>query len=169
MSLRKRLLRHTVWAHDGIQAEDWKYRDLQRVWLPLYDLIAIYAGLMGLLFGSPILEKVFGIVDSFAIIDPIDWATGGFVLIALTCFIGVIHPRLWAVEIVAKVMLVGLIAAYIFTIIVYGDRGASGLPNLFVTGMLAFGLPLALFRLDILGQEILDRRIVRAATTKPRG
>lgn len=159
---RRNWLQGTVWARDGIQPEDWKFRDLQRIWLPLYDLIAAFAGLMGMLFGSPLLGKVFGGVDNYATIDPVDWATGGFMLVALACLISVIHPRLWAMEIGFKVILVGMIAGYIYAIIAFGERGPSGLPNLFVTGMLAFGLPLALFRLDILGQEILDRRLVRS-------
>lgn len=161
MAVRERLLRNTVWARDGIQPEDWKFRDLQRIWLPLYDLIALYAGLMGLFFGSPLLQKILGGTDNPGSVDPIDWFTGMFAVTAFICLISVIHPRLWAMEIAAKVVLVGMIAGYIAAIVFFGER-AGGLPNLFVTGMLAFGLPLALFRLDILGQEILDRRIVRA-------
>jgi hypothetical protein len=66
-------------------------------------------------------------------------------------------------EIFFKIMLVSLIIAYIFTIVAYGEKGPEGLPNLFVTGMLAFGLPLALFRRDMLGQEILERRLIKRA------
>lgn len=161
MKLRERLLRNTVWAKDGIQPEDWKFRDLQRIWLPLYDLVALYAGLMGLFFGSPLLQRIVGGTDHDGIIDPIDWFTGMFALTALMCLFSVIHPRMWALEIVSKVILVGMISGYIAAIVFFGER-AGGLPNLFVTGTLAFGLPLALFRLDILGQEILDRRMVRA-------
>lgn len=160
MKLRERLLRNTVWAKDGIQPEDWKFRDLQRIWLPLYDVVAVYAGIMGLLFGSPLLEKIFG-PDHYAYIDIVDWATALFALTAFSCLMAVIHPRMWVLEIVSKVVLVGMIVGYIAAIVIFGER-AGGLPNLFVTGMLAFGLPLALFRLDILGQEILDRRMVRA-------
>lgn len=161
MKLRDRLLRHTVWAKDGIQPEDWKFRDLQRIWLPLYDLVALYAGLMGMLFGSPLLQRILGGEDHYGYIDPIDVFTGLFALTALFCLISVIHPRLWALEIASKFVLVGMIVGYIAAIVIFGER-AGGLPNLFVTGMLAFGLPLALFRLDVLGQEMLDRRMVRA-------
>lgn len=154
--LRGRLLAQTVWHRDGIPAEDWKYRRLVRVWLPLYDVIAVLTGLAGLLYGSPLLNKLF----SEEITNVV---TGMFVVVATAALMCVIFPCLWPAEIVAKVLLVGMVSAYIFTILVYGSPGPTGLPNLFVAGMLAFGLPLALFRLDLLGQDILERRMVAAA------
>lgn len=156
----KNLLRHTVWNRSNIPLEDYKYRNLQRVWLPLYDVIAIYAGVMGVLFGSPVLGEVFD-GDRHGVIDPVDLATGTFTVVAIACLVCVIHPRLWAFEIVAKVLLVGMIGAYIFSVIAFGVRDAAGIPNLFVTGMLAFGLPLAMFRLDLLGQDVAEHRLVR--------
>ena len=151
-----RLLAQTVWHRDGIPAEDWKYRRLVRVWLPLYDVIAVLTGLAGLLYGSPLLNKLF----SEEITNVV---AGMFVVVATAALMCVIFPCLWPAEIVAKVLLVGMVSAYIFTILVYGSQGPTGLANLFVAGMLAFGLPLALFRLDLLGQDILERRMVAAA------
>ena len=153
-----RLLAQTVWHRDGIPAEDWKYRRLVRLWLPLYDIVAVVTGLSGLLFGSPLLDKLFTeeVTNVF---------TGTFVVVATATLMTVIFPCLWRVEIAAKVLLVGLVTAYIFTILVYGSPGPTGLPNLFVAGMLAFGLPFALFRLDLLGQDILERRMVAAAVS----
>ncbi|AVR57184.1 membrane protein [Microbacterium phage Rona] len=154
MSLIKRLHAQTVWHPDGIPSEDWKYRRLVRLWLPLYDVIAVFTGLVGLIFGSPLLNRLFS--------EPVtDVVTGLFVVVAVSCLVSVSFPALWRMEIASKVLLVGMVVAYIFTILAYGD---TGIPlNLFVAGMLAFGLPLALFRLDLLGQDILERRLVEQA------
>lgn len=156
MNILRRLHGQTVWHRDGIPVADWKYRRLVRVWLPLYDVIAIYTGLMGLLFGSPLLNRLFTE-------EVTNIVTGLFVVVATAALMCVIFPALWAAEIAAKVALVGMVSAYIFTILVYGEHGPTGLPNLFVAGMLAFGLPLALFRLDLLGQDILERRMIEEA------
>lgn len=156
MKFIARLAAQTVWHKNGIPAEDWKYRRLVRLWLPLYDIIAMGTGLAGLLFGSNILDSLFTARNA-------DIVTGAFVVVATAALMCVIFPALWPAEIVAKVLLVGLITAYIFTILVYGSPGPTGLPNLFVAGMLAFGLPLALFRLDLLGQDILERRMLAVA------
>lgn len=158
LSLLRRLYAQTVWHRDGIPAEDWKYRRLVQLWLPLYDVIAVATGLFGLLYGSPLLNKLFNE-------DVTNIVTGLFVIVATAALMTVIFPALWPAEIAAKVALVGLVTAYIFTILVYGSPGPSGAPNLFVAGMLAFGLPLALFRLDLLGQDILERRMVDVAIT----
>lgn len=156
MSLLRYIFAQTVWHRDGIPVEDWKYRRLVRVWLPFYDAIAIFTGLVGLLFGSPILNKLFSE-------DTTNVVTGLFVIVATAALVCVIVPRFWPMEIVAKVLLVGMATAYIYTILIYGSPGPTGAPNLFVAGMLAFGLPLALFRLDLLGQDILERRMIKAA------
>lgn len=156
MNILRRLQARTVWHKDGIPAEDWKYRRLVRVWLPFYDVIAVLTGLAGLLYGSPLLNKLFSE-------DATDIVTGLFVVVATAALMCVIFPSLWPAEIVAKVLLVGMVSAYIFTILVYGSPGPTGAPNLFIAGMLAFGLPLTLFRLDLLGQDILERRMVAAA------
>lgn len=158
MNLLRRLYAQSVWHRDGIPAEDWKYRRLVRLWLPLYDVIAVLTGLFGLLYGSPLLNKLFTE-------DVTNIVTGLFVVVATAALMTVIFPALWPAEIAAKVALVGMVTAYIFTILVYGSPGPTGAPNLFVAGMLAFGLPLALFRLDLLGQDILERRMVDAAIT----
>lgn len=140
--------RETIWHPDAIPLDEWKYRNLKRVWLPVYDAIAIAAGVQAIIFGSTLLNRMFPpeIVDAFGI---------AMVLIATVCLFGVVFPRLWRVEIVGKVLLVGLIAGYVTTILLFSDNPG---PNLFVVGMLSFGLPLAFFRLSLLGEEYKERR-----------
>lgn len=143
----------TVWHRSGIPTEDWKYRRLVRLWLPVYYAIALYIGTVGLVFGSPLLIRLFPPLA-------IDVVTGAFTLSAAIALIGLAFPRLQNVEIVGTVALSGLVAAYIATISVFGAKGPEGLPNLFVLGMLAFGLPFAFFRLDLIGQNIAERKLI---------
>ena len=117
------------------------------MWLPLYDLIAVFCGVEAFLSGSPLLNALFPA-------DLID-ALGVMMAAALVCLAGVAFPRLWLVEIVGRIILVGMISAYVATIMLLSQNAGS---NLFVVGMLTFGLPLAFFRLNLLGEELKERR-----------
>lgn len=131
-------------------SDEWKFRNLKMVWLPLYDAIAIFAGVQAVLFGSTILNRLFppSLVDFLGAV---------LTIVAAVCFVGVAFPRLWLMEIIGKVLLVGLVAGYVTTILMFSENPG---PNLFVVGMLTFGLPLAFFRLNLLGEEFKERRAV---------
>lgn len=148
----------TVWHRSGIPTEDWEYRRLVRLWLPVYYAIAMYIGVVGMVFGSPLLNRLFTpfLTDLF---------TGAFTLVSAAALIGLAFPRLWKMEVVGTVLLAGLVAAYIATISVYGNKGPEDLPNLFVLGTLALGLPFAFFRLDLIGQSIAARKLIDKAVT----
>ena len=141
------LWRRSIWHPNAIPPDEWKFRNLKRVWLPVYDLIAMWAGMQAVTFGSSILNRLF---------TPtlVDILGGALVAVAGVCLAGVIFPRLWLVEIVGKLLLVGLIAGYITVILLFSEN-----PNLFVVGMLSFGLPLAFFRLSLLGEEWKERQV----------
>jgi len=143
----RRLWRASIWHPATIPPDEWKYRNLKRVWLPLYDLIAVFAGVQAVAFGSELLNRIFGpaAVDLLGCL---------FTATAVVCLLGVSFPSLWRVEIVGKVMLVGMVAGYV-TAILFFSRPPG--PSLFVVGMLAFGLPLAMFRLNLLGEELKER------------
>jgi hypothetical protein len=149
----RRLFAASIWARGSIPPDEWKYRNLKRVWLPLYDIIAIWAGLQAMLYGSTILNRLFrpDVVDAFGIV---------MVLVATVCLAGVAFPRLWPVEMVGKSLLVALVAGYVTTILLFSE---SATPNLFVIGMLTWGLPLSFFRLNLLGEELKERRAEREA------
>ena len=138
----------SIWRPDAIPPEDWKYRHLVRLWLPIYDMIAIWAGVHAVAYGSDLLNRLFHpvLVDVVGIV---------FTLAAVAALFGVSFPRLWAVEIAAKVVLVGLVAGYVTGILLFSETPD---PNLFVVGMLGWGLPMALFRLHMLGEVIKERR-----------
>jgi hypothetical protein len=144
------LWRASIWHPDAIPPDEWKFRNLKRVWLPLYDAIAIFAGVQAVLFGSTILNRLFppSLVDLLGVV---------LTVVATVCLAGVAFPRLWVVEIIGKVLLVGLVAGYVTTILMFSENPG---PNLFVVGMLTFGLPLAFFRLNLLGEEFKERRAV---------
>ena len=142
------LYRQSIWHPDAIPPDEWKFRSLKRVWLPLYDLIAVWAGFSAVMFGSTILNRLFPphMVDLLGV---------AFTTTAVVCLAGVAFPRLWAVEIAGKAILVSMVAGYVTAILFFSQTPE---PNLFVVGMLTWGLPLALFRLNLLGEEIKERR-----------
>ncbi|WP_066038647.1 hypothetical protein [Herbiconiux solani] len=144
----RRLIAASIWARGAIPPDEWKYRNLKRVWLPLYDIIAIFAGLQAIMYGSTILNRLFApfVVDTLGVF---------MTIIATVCLAGVAFPRLWPVEMVGKILLVALVAGYVTTILIFSE---SATPNLFVVGMLTWGLPLAFFRLNLLGEELKERR-----------
>jgi hypothetical protein len=150
-----RLLARSIWAHDAIPLSEWKYRNLKRVWLPLYDVLAIAAGLSALAYGSRLLNRVLGT-------HAVDAVGAGFAVVAFVCLIGSAFPRLWLVAIIGKLVLVGIIVAYMAAIIIFPSVPDEA-PNWFIVVMLAFGLPLACFQLNMLGEEWKDRRADAAA------
>lgn len=152
----RRLFARTVWAPGALDHEPKKFRSLWRVWLPLYDLFAIGAGISAVAVGSPLLNRVFG--EAF-----VDITGYGFTAVASACLIGVAFPRLWRFEVAMKSLLIGMIVAYIWCILAFPSSqqvASAGGPSYFVAFMLAFGLPLALFRLNQLADEQFDRRVI---------
>lgn len=150
----RRLLAASIWAPGAIPPDEWKFRNLKRVWLPLYDLIAIYAGIQAILYGSNILNRLFApyVVDVLGV---------AMTAVATVCLAGVAFPKLWRVEMIGKILLVTLVAGYVTTILLFSE---SPTPNLFVVGMLTWGLPLAFFRLNLLGEELKERRAEQGAS-----
>lgn len=138
----------TIWSPGAIPTDEWKYRNLKRVWLPTYDVVAILAGVVATVQGSPLLNRLFSelLVNMFGT---------GMAVIAMICLLGVIFPALWAVELVGKAILVGIVSAYATTILLFASNPQ---PNDFIVLMLAFSLPLPLFRISLLGEEIKERR-----------
>lgn len=144
----KAVFAESVWAPGALEDEEPKYRNARRIWLPLYDLIAIYVGTTGIIFGSPILRRLFPE-------EVIDISTGIFLFAAMLCLGGVLFARLWLVEMLGKLTLFGMIVAYITTILL---NPSTGDPNWFVVGMIALGIPICLFRLDVLTYEYRERK-----------
>lgn len=141
-----RLWRQSIWHPDAVPPEEWKYRWLKRIWLPAYDLLAIAAGIWAAVAGSPLLYTMFG---SGGTVDALGIA---FAIAATVCLAGVAFPALYKVEILGKVLLVGMLGAYAAAITL-SDSDAW-----FVSYVVLMTLPLPLYRLNLLGEEIKERR-----------
>lgn len=149
------LCRASIWHPDAIPPDEWKYRNLKRVWLPLFDLIVFGAGLWALIYGSPLLHRLFRE-------EVIDVVGGLLAAVALICLFGVVFPRLWKIEIAGKITMLALLSAYAAAIIFYRanpDPSAG-----FVVFVIFTGFPLPLFRLTLLGEEIKERADERDKT-----
>lgn len=143
------LWRETVWHPDAIPPDEWKFRSLKRLWLPVYDVIAVLAGIWATAFGSPILHRLF---DE----NVIDLMGMTLTVAAAVCLLGVAFPRLWRVEIAGKVILVALLGGYAIAVMFFRanpDPSAG-----FIVFVLLLALPAPLFRLSLLGEEIKERR-----------
>lgn len=148
-----RLWRASIWHPDAIPLHERKYASLKRVWLPLYDVVAVVAGITAILYGSRLLDRLYG---SFT-----DVIGVFFSLVAVVCLAGVAFPKLWAVELAGKVVLVGMIVGYIGAIIVSPSPEqllAREAPSWFIVAMLALNLWLPLWRIENLTVEWADRR-----------
>jgi hypothetical protein len=151
-STRYRMLRGTVWHPDAIPPDEWKYRTLLRLWLPAYDAMAIFAGIWAVSFGSPILNRLF---DNATLVNAL-----GTLLIAaaVACLCGVIFPVLYRLEVAAKIILTSMLAGYGAAILLMTSP-----PDWFPAYVILMTLPLPFYRLSLLGEEIKERRSVRAA------
>jgi hypothetical protein len=148
------LWRASIWHPDALPEAD-KYRSLKRVWLPVYDVIAVLAGITAALYGSRLLDRLYG--------DLTDAIGAFFAVIALVCLAGVAFPRLWAVELAGKSILIGMVIAYATAIVVSPSPeqlAAKEAPSWFITVMLLLPLPLPIFRIELLVTEWADRRAV---------
>lgn len=145
------LANNTVWQHGNIQATEVKYRNLKRLWLPLYDGVAIACGLLTTFAGGlPSLNALFpqDVVQFLGIM---------LTVVAAASIFGTVLPRFWMWEVFGRMALVGIIVSYIGALAFLG----AALPDanrLAVTAMVALGLPLPLFRMDLIGDEIRERR-----------
>ena len=144
MSLRRRFVARTVWAPEAIPPEEWDYRNVPRVWLPLYDLTIMLAGIAGALNTMPALDLIFEpwIVDIMA---------GFFVFTALLCLVGVVL-RMLRVEAYAKVALVGLIGSYSITLLTLAAGDSLGRVFIGVLSIALLFLPFS--RLQVLGAKL---------------
>lgn len=123
-----------------------------RIWLPLYDLLAIIAGWVAFWIGSPILNRLFpnDLVDGVAIV---------FFFAGIITLVGVCIPKLWRVEIAGKVLMSFLLMTYALLVLTFPTR--DGQNNSFVTVILVmatWGVYPRLTKLFIRGYQESRRR-----------
>jgi len=149
MSPMRGLWRATIWAKGAIPVEEWKYRSLKRVWLPIVDLLFILGGLSAVRFGVPAINNFFpdDVVNLW-----------GYTLaaVAVVCLVGVAFVRLWWLEAAAKCVLLGLMAMYIVALLTLTRAGESNRGFVFVIATIA--IIILMVRLSIIGSEWSERR-----------
>lgn len=151
----RRLWAASIWAPGVVPLGD-SWRNAKRLWLPLFDLIMIAAGIHAIVFGSRLLDRLYG--------PATDTIGAVFAVIAAACLTGVAFPRLWPVEIVGKIILVSMLAGYIAGIILSPSPeqlAAREAPSWFVASMLLGLTTFPLARLDRLLDEWVRRRGTR--------
>lgn len=148
VEILRRIFRITIWHPLAVPLDEFKYRNLRRVWMPLYAAIGIYSGWKAVTQGSPLMNRLFpsDLVDVLGVV---------FTVAAVIAFVGISIPALWLAAAVALWVNAGMVGSYIATIAIYGP---SGDPNDFDLGMLAYGLPLAFAYLNLLGEDWKERR-----------
>lgn len=108
------LLRASVWGRHPVAPEDERVTGLLRVGYPWTDISLILFGAGGLLYGIPALRDVFSPGYAQA------WS-GTIAAVSLVCLVGVAFPtKFWRVEMVAKAVLVSMLAVYGFALIAAG-------------------------------------------------
>lgn len=140
---------HTVWDPDAIPSEEFKYRNLKRMWLPVFDAVVMLMGYLAFLHGSPILNRMFPgwLVDVSGI---------ALLTASAVALVGVVTPRLYMMEIAAKVIMLSLLGTY--SVIIWTSFFQGEVQSGFVAAELMLPILFPLFRLQILGEEIKQRR-----------
>lgn len=145
-----KLLLASIWAPDSFPAEEWKYRNLTRMMMPVIDAFFVAGGVAATIHGVPAIDEFFprSVIHFFAFT---------LVFVALLSLVGLIFPRLWRLEIFGRVSLLGLLVAYVtsvFIVIALGNANRG-----FLLFMVTVALCPVVWRLSILGSEWQTRRI----------
>lgn len=147
----RRLWRSSIWHPDAIPPHERKYAaPLKRVVFPVFDIAVLILGIAGLFSGFQALKLTFP--------DPVPTLIYGTLgAMGSLCFIGCGFPRLWAVEISGKVLILMSLGVLFVAMIIAGATvpGHTGIviaPMVFVMTLIPF------LRLWILGVEWGDRR-----------
>ena len=147
--LLQRVYHQTIWHPDAVPDAEFKYRNLRRVWLPLFDALSVGIGFLVVRYGSTLLNEMFPALV-------VDVAGSIFTLAATLALVGVVFPRLFLAEIVGKVVMVSLLGTY--SVIIWASFLAGAVQSGFVAGMLMLPLILQFAVLQIRGEEIKQRK-----------
>lgn len=143
------LYRNSIWHPDALDPDDFKYRNLKRTWLPALDLLSILVGILAMVYGSSVLNEMYH--RSF-----LTTVSAIFITASSVALVGVAFPRLWVPEAIGKLVMLGLLGGYSTAVWVAFFQGNTG--SGFVAAMLMYPLVFPLFRLQILGEEVKQRR-----------
>lgn len=118
--------RLTIWHPINTDPDD-DDRWTVRVWLPLYDCLAVLLGIIAYYIGSALLNQLFPehIVNAVAVV---------FVVAGLVTLLGVTIPKLWWAEIAGKITMSFLLTTYAFLVLAFPSVEVQN--NSFVTVIL---------------------------------
>lgn len=148
MHLLKRIARASVWAKDGIKPEHWRFRGIFRVVLPLTNVLFFWFGFVG------VTRSVGSVAEAAGSSWQTFWSLG-IAVAAVACLLGVSFPRLWAVEALAKAVLVGHVSVYVA---LYLTRGIHEPSVTATAGLMVILILLPIWRLGDLGLEWSERK-----------
>lgn len=101
----RQLFNATVWASDGVPSDARRFRNIFRIVLPLTDALFIRFGVVGVRDGLHLVSD--GDMHQYGL-----WWPVCLVLASLASLIGVVFPKLWSLELVGRICMVGLVAGY---------------------------------------------------------
>lgn len=142
-SLLHRVWSASVWSPFGVSENDWRYRNLYRVVLPLTDLFFAYFGIVGWAKGVVSVQNAAG--HGYA-----TWWAAAIAVAALVALVGVAFPRLWWLELIAKVVLVGQVLSYV---VIYVARIITDFSASASAGLVLILILLPAWRVGDLGLE----------------
>lgn len=105
----------TVWHRRGVPPSAWRFRGIFRYVLPLTDLFFLWFGIVGWNNG------VRSVIEATSVQWQTWWSLG-IAVSAAGAFVGVALPRLWRIELASKVVLIGLVSAYIALFLLRGSE-----------------------------------------------
>jgi hypothetical protein len=141
----------SIWAHNAIPLDEWKYRNLKRVLFPVVDFVFLLSGVSAGYYGVPAISEFFPryIVDSGATL----LLVSGFI-----SFLGVAFPRMWPFEIIARSIILGLLVGYFVALFLLTQAGEGN--RGFILGLSIIPIALTVWRLSLLGSEWQTRRSI---------
>jgi hypothetical protein len=132
----------TIWHRNAVSASDWRFRGIFRFVLPLTDLFFLWFGIVGWYNGVQSVQEANG--DGWQ-----EWWSLGIAVSAAGALVGVSFPRLWGVELLAKINLVGLVSGYVALMLARGLHE----PNVTaVAGLIVILILLPIWRVSDLGK-----------------
>lgn len=152
--LWKRFIEASVWGSGSLPGVPKRFRPIFRWLLPATDIFFIWFGLAGWINGV-------GTVQAAASITWQENWSGALAIFAFLALIGVLFPKLWGLELIAKGPLVGLFSVYI---VVLGARGIDNPLTAATAGLICVLILLPVWRIwDLSGGELRAYRLARKA------
>lgn len=145
MSFFQRLYRASIWHPDAIPVLELKYAAMKRRLLPAVDLVCIYMGVWGSVFGLPSVDMTYGGVISRV-------AGAAFAVFSFAALVGIAFVRLYALEIIAKALMIGCLLTYGMAVVLTTSEVGEA-SRMYVLGLITIAILLVLFRLSILRHE----------------